>query len=272
MKRNIRVYLGIAFGWTWLCWIGAFVLGLVRSNPISLSGTVFDTIKNLSSSGGWIQGLFAVGVYGPLLGYFFSRSHRKEYFTTKPSRLSVLLALCLPVIIALPGILLSFATRVEMSPAKPVGVTLLALFVYFISNLLTSGTEEFGWRGALYAHLREKDADLWSVSWKGGLIWAVWHYPMMIILYWGQSPFVVVPSLIGFTAGIVAMTYISNFIFERSKSIPLLAVMHALNNTAGFVLLFFFPLSPFTILTHLMAWAVVFYLSKKYKQAAPKAA
>jgi len=269
MKKSIGVYLGIAFGWTWLCWIGAFVIGLLRGSAISFSSTVFETLQNLGKTNGWIQGVFAVGVYGPLLGYVLSRGHRKEFFTGKPPRLSVILALCLPVIMALPGIILSLLTRVEMSRAASFGATLLVILIYFVSNVLTSGTEEFGWRGVLYTHLREKEASFWSASWKGGIIWAIWHYPMMIMLYWGQSAFVVIPSLIGFTAGIVAMNYISNFVFERSRSIPLLAIMHGLNNTAGFVLLLLFPLSPFMIITHLMAWAVVFYLEKKYKPTLP---
>lgn len=265
MKKNIGIYLGISFGWTWACWIGAFVISLLRDSPLSLNSTVFETLQNLGKTNGWIQVLFAVAVYGPLLGYVFSRSHQGKFFQGKLPRLSIILALCLPIIIMLPGVVLSLITQVEMSNTKTIGATILVILVYFISNVLTSGTEEFGWRGALYTYLREKEADFWSASWKGGIIWAVWHYPMMIILYWGQSAFVVLPSLIGFTAGIVAMNYISNYIFEKSQSIPLLAVMHGLNNTAGFVLLLLFPLSPFMILSHLMAWAVVIYLDKKHK-------
>lgn len=270
MKKNIGVYLGIAFGWTWACWIGAFVVSLAQGSVLSTSGTLFETLQNLGKGNGWIQGVFALGVYGPLLGYVFSHSHRKEFFPGKVSGFSILLALCIPLIIMLPGIILSLATRVELDKTKSIGAVILAILIYFISNVITSGTEEFGWRGALYTHLRQKEATFWSASWKGGLIWAVWHYPMMIMLYWGQSPFVVIPSLIGFTAGIVAMTYIFNFMFERSQSIPLLAVMHGLSNTAGFVLLLLFPLSPFMILSHLMAWAVVIYLEKKYKPVLQK--
>ncbi|MEN6637113.1 MAG: CPBP family intramembrane glutamic endopeptidase [Clostridiaceae bacterium] len=269
MKKNIGVYLGVAFGWTWICWIGAFLIGMTRGSAISFSSTAFETLQNLKNTDGWIQGVFAVGVYGPLLGYVLSRGHQKKFFTGKLPRLSVILALSLPVIMALPGIIASLIARVEMNRTKSLGATLLVILVYFVSNVLTSGTEEFGWRGVLYTHLREKESTFWSAAWKGGFIWAIWHYPMMIMLYWGQSAFVVIPSLIGFTAGIVAMNYISNFIFERSQSIPLLAVMHGLNNTVGFVLLLLFPLSPFTILTHLMAWAVVIYLEKKFKPALP---
>ncbi len=269
MKKNIATYLIIAFGWTWACWIAAFVMISMRGSSLALNSTVFDTFQNLGATNGWIQGVFAVGVYGPLLGYLFSRGHKKEFFPRKIQRASVILALCLPVIIMLPGIVLSFITRIEMNHSSSLGATLLVILVYFMSNLITSGTEEFGWRGVLYTYLRQKEASFWAASWKGGLIWAIWHYPMMIILYWGQSAFVVIPSLVGFTAGIVAMNYISNFIFEKSQSIPLLAVMHGLNNTAGFVLLLLFPLSPFMILSHLMAWAVVMFLEKKYKPVLP---
>jgi len=61
------------------------------------------------------------------------------------------------------------------------------------------------------------------------------------------------------------MNYISNFIFEKTKSIPLLMAMHALNNTASFALLLFYPQTPFLIVVHAMTWLAVAYLEKKYK-------
>lgn len=75
---------------------------------------------------------------------------------------------------------------------------------------------------------------------------------------------VLVPSLIGFTASIVAMNYITNFIFERSGSILLVMVLHALNNTVSFTLISLYPETPFTIVSSLMAWAVVGYLEKTW--------
>lgn len=99
---------------------------------------------------------------------------------------------------------------------------------------------------------------------EGGFIWALWHYPLLFILYVDAGLAVLVPSLIGFTASIVAMNYITNFIFERSGSILLVMVLHALNNTVSFTLISLYPETPFTIVSSLMAWAVVGYLEKTW--------
>jgi membrane protease YdiL (CAAX protease family) len=113
--------------------------------------------------------------------------------------------------------------------------------------------------------MRENERSFWRLTLKTGILWAIWHYPLMFILYWDQGPAMLLPSLIGFTAGIIAMTYISNFIYERTSSIGLSMLMHALNNTASFVVILLFPKTPFVFLSSVIAWAAVGFLEKRYK-------
>ena len=86
----------------------------------------------------------------------------------------------------------------------------------------------------------------------------------MLILYW-QLGFLMIPTLAGFTASIIAMAWITALIYEQSNSIALAALLHALNNTANFALVLLFPTTPFTIVTAAMAWAVVALLEKRYR-------
>jgi membrane protease YdiL (CAAX protease family) len=169
------------------------------------------------------------------------------------------------VISVIPAIVLSLATS-HFDPNAQLMVIVTSILLYFISNLITSGTEEFGWRGVLYPELKSTGMSFWDIAWKGGIIWAVWHYPLMFIMYMPFGYAVFLPTLAGFTASIVAMNYITNFLYEKTQNIWAAVVLHALNNTMSFVLVIMFPETPFLIITSLMAWVIVGWLEKKYPQ------
>ena len=141
---------------------------------------------------------------------------------------------------------------------------MITILSYFASNLVTSGTEEFGWRGFLYPEMKANDMSFWDIAWKGGFVWALWHFPLLFILYMPFGYAVLIPSLAGFTASIVAMNYITNFLYEVMHNIWAEVLLHALNNTMSFVLILLFPGTPFTILSSLMAWAIVWWIEKKH--------
>jgi membrane protease YdiL (CAAX protease family) len=206
------------------------------------------------------QLLFTLAVYGPLLGFLISvRTRVKSNVKSK----YVLMAALIPITAIIPGFILSLALGFFDAGGLKTGAVFISIALYLISNIITSGTEEFGWRGCLYPALKEKGASFWSITVKSGFSWALWHYPMMIMMYRGQSAAVIIPTLIGFTAGIIAMTYISNLIYEKTSSIGLLMLMHALNNTVSFALILLFPKTPLTFLSSVMAWIIVAVLEKK---------
>lgn len=268
MKNKIFRYLLIAFGWTWGCWIGAMLLSSSRGQVLATDKTIFELARSLATSEAVLpQVLFALGVYGPLLGYLAVRPGRTLQRSEKGGMRFYWMAILIPLIIVVPVILLSLVTGLRRTGTGALGNVPVLVALYFLSNLVTSGTEEFGWRGFLYPHLRKKERTFWDASWKGGILWAIWHFPLLVLLYSGQGPAVLLPSLVGFTAGIVAMSYITNFIYEKTASLPLVMVMHALNNSASFAVLLFFPGTPFLLLSHLAAWAVVGYLEKTYHLA-----
>jgi membrane protease YdiL (CAAX protease family) len=205
--------------------------------------------------------LFNLAVYGPLLGYFAARRYRPVW--GQPRREALLITVAVPTVAVIPAIALTLATGVPAA-GLTAGAAAGAIAVYFVSNIFTSGTEEFGWRGYLHPELRRHERTFWAAAWKGGLIWAVWHYPLMLILYW-QLGFLMIPTIAGFTASIVAMAWITALVYEQSNSIALAALLHALNNTANFALVLLFPTTPFTIVTAAMAWAVVALLEQRYR-------
>ncbi|MCH8560713.1 MULTISPECIES: CPBP family glutamic-type intramembrane protease [unclassified Nesterenkonia] len=260
-RRGVATYLLVSFGWTWLLWIGGWWLGDVRAAPVTPQMTLVDVWAMIGAVGFLPQLLFALGVFGPLLGYLAVGRYRP--FWGRPTPETVFLATAVPVVTAVPAFVVTMASGIavaDVSASAAVG----AVGVYFVSNLLTSGTEEFGWRGFLHPVLREHDATFWGAAWKGGLVWAVWHYPLMVMLYWQLGP-VMVLTIGGFTASIVAMAWITALVYERSNSLALAALLHGLNNTAGFALVLLFPGTPFTVVSAVMAWVVVAVLERRYR-------
>jgi membrane protease YdiL (CAAX protease family) len=253
MNKEAKIYLSTTFIWTWTFWIVAYLI----NRGIDPSATIFSITGNTPIT----QIIFMLGVYGPLIGFIIASRDWKVLFSNNLSVRIILLGFLIPVLVVLPSFILSV---LSLSIGKEFAV--LTVILYFLSNLLTSGTEEIGWRGYLYNYLKTKEKNFWDISLKGGLIWAIWHYPVMVILYLPSGLFVLIPSLIGFTAGIVAMNYISNYLYEKSKSIPLMMIFHALNNTVSFTLLLLYPNNPYVIIVHLMAWLIVGYLDKKEKR------
>ena len=259
-RRRTVIYLAISFAWTWTLWVGGWMLGQARQAPINTGGTLFDLTTVAESPAFLPQLLFSMAVYGPLLGYLAARRYRPVWGQPTPE--TALLVVAVPTVTVSPAIALSLATGVPAA-GLTAGAAAGAIGVYFVSNLVPSGTEEFGWRGYLHPELRRHERTFWPAAWKGGLVWAIWHYPLMVILYW-QLGFLMIPTIAGFTASIIAMAWITALIYEQSNSIALAALLHALNNTANFALMLLFPTSPFTIVTAAMAWVVVVILEKRY--------
>lgn len=265
MKKKVIQYLVISFVWTWTLWLLGYFFSKGAGHDLSTDATLFDLFTKFSdSSAMFAQIIFALAVFGPLIGYLIVSPKQQGAFVGHIKRDFAALAIIIPIVSALPAILLSILLGYSDTQKISFG-TLVPIMLYFVSNVLTSGTEEFGWRGFLYPYMKENECSFWRLTLKTGILWAIWHYPLMFILYWGQGLVTLLPSLIGFTAGIIAMAYIANFIYARTSSIGLAMLMHALNNTASFAVVLFFPKTPFVFLSSVMAWVVVGYLEKRYK-------
>jgi len=265
MKKKVIPYLIISFGWTWTLWLIGYFYSNSFGHELKADATLFDLFTKFSDSHALTaQIIFALAVFGPLIGYLLVRRKQKRMFVGHIKLEYTLLAIIIPIVSAFPAVLLSIF--LGYSDTNVITFTVaIPIALYFVSNILTSGTEEFGWRGFLYPHMKDNESSFWRITLRTGILWALWHYPLMFILYWGQGLATLLPSLIGFTAGIIAMAYISNFIYEKTSSIALAMLMHALNNTASFAVVLLFPKTPFVFLSSVMAWVAVGYLEKKYK-------
>lgn len=97
--------------------------------------------------------------------------------------------------------------------------------VQVIKNLGSTFGEEIGWRGFFIFELR-KVLSFEGVSIISGLIWAMWHYPIIIYFVGGNKAV----HLIAFTVMIVGMSVILAYYTFKSNSLVPAALFHSVHN------------------------------------------
>lgn len=120
----------------------------------------------------------------------------------------------------------SFSGRIYTNP--------IGLLFLIPSFLLTAAGEEIGWRGFLLPQL----AKTWNIRVAvlfGGLIWAVWHFPLILSGHYlvGTPVWYKLPV---FTIEILAMTAILAALRLRSNSIWPAVVLHASHNYIDYMI------------------------------------
>lgn len=96
--------------------------------------------------------------------------------------------------------------------------------VEVIRSAATTLGEEIGWRGFLIYELR-KVLSFSGVSVLSGIIWATWHWP--VIIYYGQN---VVLELITFYIVIVSMSFMMTYYTFKANSLWPAVIFHAVSN------------------------------------------
>lgn len=263
MKR-LRKQLLISFAFTWFFWIAGFVL-LERFNlPLYTQEGIFHLFESgfLGKTHIIAFILFSLGVYGPLVGYFFTSS--KKSSSKGPLNKGIVIFIFLfPILIGfLPGVISSLLAGGKYSLALPI----LTMPFYFVYQLLTSSTEEFGWRGIALPELMKRNSTL-EAGWKLGWIWALWHFPLVIYLYKSIGIVILVPTLIGFTFNIIGMSIIYAFLYKNSGSLLLMMVFHALTNTASAYFLGAVDNPVIGLLPAFIVWISVFILQKRFGES-----
>lgn len=244
----------------------------------------FDTYASLFESGfansqHMLLGIaFQLGVYGPLIGSLIVTwmDNGREGLNDLLRRVIkwqvggrwYITAVALALTIAgLPVAI--FALTGGYAPSA---YTLSFVIFLFVAQLFTSGLgEEPGWRGFLLPRLQARYTDD-KYIWVLGLIWAIWHYPLMIIQGLSGIPDVTVMqaiimqiiNLAGFTMAIIGMTFIYVWLYNQTKSIFLMIVFHALSNLFNhWFSTFLVEPQTITIFIALMPWAIVVFLQKR---------
>ncbi|WP_299104505.1 type II CAAX endopeptidase family protein [uncultured Tenacibaculum sp.] len=103
----------------------------------------------------------------------------------------------------------------------------LLLTVGVIKNLGSTLGKEIGWRGFLIFELR-KVLSFNKVVLVSGIIWAVWHYPIIHLIY-GRGEHLYL-HIIAFTIMIVSISVILTYYTFKSESLWPAAIYHSVHN------------------------------------------
>jgi membrane protease YdiL (CAAX protease family) len=259
-------YLLIAFVWTYFFWIGAIVIAFFTHYDLDTSLITSQLLSLIGSGreGIYIDILFALGVFGPAIGYLFVSKNIKvkSKFELKNFLKWILVAIAIPFLMnVIPLVLTWGKSSLEFNQLN-MGFITTSVLTYLFFNFLTSGTEELGWRGFLFNDFAKSEKSFWDISWKTGLIWAIWHYPLMFYMYRDMNIAAILSLIFGFTMTIIGMAYISNWLYYKSQSKVILMFFHALNNAWPYLFLIVFGANPFQLLSLALVWGGVFLIEK----------
>lgn len=269
------LFIGVSFAFSWLIWIVAWLI----SERLHTGGILFnaDLIwAPLSGGANIISAIFLVsllsltGVYGPALGAYVASKFDKDIFWQdiwarstqwrSNNRYLKKVLIILTAVIALPSVATIFFTSLNEDAPGLLGFSLL-LLVFFLVQVITSGTEEIGWRGYLTEKLLP-GRNFWDTGWLVGIVWAVWHFPVLLIMFIqeGMVHVQILGSLAGFTMGIVAMAILHTWFYEQTRQVSLNIFIHALFNAIPLTLVVMYIESPVAVLSNILLWIVVLYI------------
>jgi membrane protease YdiL (CAAX protease family) len=126
----------------------------------------------------------------------------------------------------------------------PTGVFIFLYFVMqgvigMLGSMSTALGEEIGWRGFLVPEL-SKLTSYTKVSLLSGLIWSVWHYPLLIFgSYNNGTPFWY--GMLCFTVMVVSISFVFTWFRLKSGSLWTGVMLHASHNL--FIQAFFTPIT-----------------------------
>ena len=278
-RQAIFLYLIVANLWTWALWIPA-VLSAIRQGLVLPSPDNYARLAAEGFSGEQhviLAIIFSLAVYGPLIGACLALAYEHgskgvrgllaNTFDTGFAPKWYLVALAIASAIAFVPAILAWLTGNLGQPLLDFSRVAILFLPLLVLQLLTSGLgEEPGWRGYLLPRLQKRFTTARTI-WLLGFIWAIWHYPLTAIYILQGVPdgvpaigavIAVLIGLISQTIGVIAVTYIYVWLFNRTRSIFLMIVFHALTNTLPFLI----PAiqGPLALLVGIFPWVIVLAL------------
>ncbi len=130
---------------------------------------------------------------------------------------------------------------------------------------LTGGAlgEELGWRGYALNTLQKKYTSV-SASLILGVIWGLWHLPLMLLS--GYSGVNLVYYIIAFMLAIISFSVVITFYYNKSKNILIAMSMHFwFNFLMKIVVIDILPLLIYTSILYFVFAVVIVVLSKKHR-------
>ena len=220
--KGILAFLLITFGMTWSIWGVAWLLGFLNT---SVSGQI----------------IVAVGAFAPALATLIVRKWiTREGFADAGLRPNLVKKLPYYVFAWLwplvgVGVVIAVASALGIVPFRSDVAPLLivsALAGALLAAPLFFG-EEFGWRG--YLQLRVASGRPLRAAVVTGLIWGVYHYPVILVSFEGFENTLV--GLIVFPVTTILLSIIFGWLRAKTGSVWVTCLAHSATNGVGGALL-----------------------------------
>jgi membrane protease YdiL (CAAX protease family) len=246
-KRGVAAYLVLAFSMAWIPWSLEWLAGVSADNLLKFQVAI-------------LPGTFAPAIAAWLVRKWVTREGfadaglRLTPFRLRYYAFALLLPFAVVAVIVMLALILG-SSRPDWSvqralrvlllgisgsahlPATPAHFWLVLPLVLPLQSILVTPIlwgEEFGWHGYLQVRLfarRPLRAALGT-----GLIWGVWHYPLILMGY--QYPHDRLLGLIVFPVSTILLSIIFGWLRLRSGTIWSTCVAHAATNAIGGSLIF----------------------------------
>lgn len=116
---------------------------------------------------------------------------------------------------------------------------LLTAIVSFALLLPSVLGEELGWRGLLVPELA-RQMPFTGVALVSGVLWAIWHWPLMFMGLYGNEATLFTNQLVCFTVCIMSMSVIMTYVRLKTSSLWPAVIFHMSHNV--FLQKFFGPI------------------------------
>jgi uncharacterized protein len=271
-RRRLRAFVLIAFAWTWLLWLPALWRSAVSGQPLPTIDGGLGVWQALTGVDLVLAVPFQLAVYGPAIAalvVLLRSDDRAALGSWARSLARVRVSWRWYAFVALAPVALAVAT-VALGTATGGGLPLWAaapalstVFLLFLTQTLTSGLEEPGWRGfALPLLQRNMTAE--RANWLLGLVWAAWHLPFLLYLYRDLPVWSLPLTLAGFTMSIVAMGFVHAWVYNSTGSVALNVLLHGWANVTNAVAVSLMPSPLVPLATAGVTWLFVAWLLRRY--------
>lgn len=272
--KKFGLYLSVAYGWSWLLWIGAILWATDSGYELLENAGLFNSVLDGALTSGMV-GFTLVAVlatFGPMIGGVVvyrlnlvdKEAFRKRFSLSFDKKYLAYVTGILILITLIPSVPLVVAKGFDMKITLSTPFILVGFFIY---QLLTSGTEEIGWRGYMLPEML-KTMTPWKASVRLGVIWALWHTPIVLYIFFRQGMAIpqTLSSFVGFVAGTIAMSAFHTYFFVRTRNAVVSVLIHAIGNTVPMLFGFFIGESyVVSVAVQVLMWVVVIVMTKRYK-------
>jgi len=272
-RTALILFFVLAFAITWTAQIAGMNMAQTSGLPLSNEDNFGHFLAVFGGDIRFPYLVFTSGA-GPLfaalivLAIFEGRDGIRGLFAQMSfSKLSgrwIVIVLLLPIVLSLASLLLGLLSN----GMKPLGLNPKLPLLYFIPFLLymivfTGFWEEPGWRGFALPRL-QKYYNAETSSWILGLLWGMWHIPINLYLIWDAGPAALIPMIIGLLLGTVGWTIVNTWVYNNTRSLLLMILLHGWTNTVQSYLVL--STGNMTAMTFfgVLPWALAIYLTKKY--------